>query len=155
MKVPDKHFILERTEKYLRDYIGKWRYMESVEIGGWQYAEYHADDAPLRLEDFSKIPESAFKPICFNGHWGGGDRTAWFKASLTVAPEFLTPGAKYCVKLIFGQQVDWPINVESLVYINGVGVQALDWCHLEAFIDDALLKDGKLEFAVKAWAQLG
>jgi len=53
-----------------------------------------------------------------------------------------------------GQSGGWGQNVEALIYVNGQSVQGMDWCHLEAFLDDELLKSGKLSIAAKTWSGL-
>ncbi|MCL2404472.1 MAG: alpha-mannosidase [Defluviitaleaceae bacterium] len=154
MKVPDKHFVIAKAKKYLAEDIGPSRYMESLQISGWQYAEYDASSAPHSLADFYAIPESDFKPIAFQDRWGGHDRTAWFKTTVALPAGFITPGTKLGFSLNMITGPGWGTNVECLLHINGKPVQGLDHKHTEALLDESLAESGTLEIAIKAWAGL-
>ena len=153
MKVPDKHFVITKTKKYLAEDIGPSRYVESLPITGWHYAEYDAQSAPHSHADFTAIPESDFKPIATQDRWGGHDRTAWFKTTITLPEGFSTPGTQPGFRLNMITGAGWGTNVECLLYINGKAVQCLDFKHTEALIE-SLPEDGVLNIAIKAWAGL-
>jgi len=63
MKVPDKHFILEKANKYLQGDIGPGMYVESVDIGGWSYVEYESDDVPTALTTLKTYPHQTLNPL--------------------------------------------------------------------------------------------
>ena len=149
MKVPDKHFVLEKARKYLREDISGSRYLGEAEFGGWEYAEFHADDVPHGYEDFKKIAQSEFKPIKPHDHWGGRDRTAWFKTTVDVPQGF-----EYNENERTGLRLHLGRPVEGLVYVNGVSTQGIDVWHHEIFLNKEILSSGKLEIAIKAWATL-
>ncbi|MCL2378578.1 MAG: alpha-mannosidase [Defluviitaleaceae bacterium] len=154
MKVPDKHFVIAKAKKYLSEDIGPSRYIESLPIDGWQYAEYDAENAPRNLAGFAAIPETEFKPIAFQDRWGGYDRTAWFKTTVKLPEGFSTPGTKpgFSLNMITG--TGWGTNVECLLYVNGETVQGLDAHHTEALLTESLLESGTLVIVIKAWAGL-
>jgi len=154
MKVPDKHFILEKAKKYLNEDINSSRYIEEVDISGWRYMEFDADDAPHGLADFEDLPQSDFVPISISDRWGGYDRTAWFTTNLEIPHGFIKPGMKYGLRLELGEGRGWGQNVEGLLYINGTAVQGIDSCHLEVFINGDITKWRQLKLAIKAWAGL-
>jgi len=155
MKVPDKHFIIAKAKKYLAEDIGPSRYTESLPINGWQYIEYTADEASHSLADFSAVPESELSPITLQDTWGGYDRTAWFKASISIPEGFINPGEKPALILKFAKNEGWDItNVECLLYVNGKAVQGLDMWHSEVVLDESMLTGGELTLAIKAWAGL-
>jgi len=150
MKVPDKHFVIAKAKKYLKEDIGPSRYIESLPIDGWHYAEYDASNAPHSLADFAAIPESEFKPIASQEHWGGYDRTAWFKTSVKLPEGFNSPDTKQGFSLKLDTNVH--TNVEYLLYINGKAIQGLDTRHTEAMLAEN--PDDNLELVIKAWAGL-
>jgi len=154
MKVADKHFVVAKAKKYLQEDIGPSRYVESLPIDGWHYAEYDASNAPHGLADFAAIPESDFKPIACQDRFGGYDRTAWFKTSVKLPEGFTSPGTKPGFRLNMTAGAGKGANVECLLYINGKAVQGLDYRHTEALIPESLLTEGSIEIAIKAWAGL-
>jgi len=154
MKVPDKHYVVTKAKKYLKEDIGPSRYVESHPIEGWHYAEYDAPDAPKTHVDFIAIPAADFKPIAAQDRWGGHGRTAWFKTTVKIPEDFITPGTKPGFSLNMHMGTGWGTNVECLLYINGKPVQGLDEWHTEALIEESLLSSGTLEIAIKAWAGL-
>jgi len=154
LKVNDKHFILEKTGKYLREDIGPSRYTKKQEIGNWSFAEYSADDVPHSYEDFLNIPSADFKSIEISDRWGGYDRTAWFKTTFEIEEGFFDPTKTHCFRLVMGQSEGWGQAVEGLVFVDGKAIQGVDSMHYEVFLDDEILKKGKVEIAVKVWSGL-
>jgi len=146
MKVPDKHFVLEKVRKYLHEDISPSRNLVEIDITGWQYAETHADDAPHGYADFLNIPAADFKPINHPDLWGGYNRTAWFKTTVSIPADF--PGNNVQTVLHF----DLGEEVEGLVYVNGKPVQGIDVWHHDVFLVKGDI--GTLEVAVKAWSNL-
>jgi len=153
-KVSDKHFVLEKITKYLQEDIAPSRYTGQVTIENWQLAEYHSECAPHSIADFKNIPDQNFKPIGQNDRWGGKDRTAWFKTTITVPESFKNCTEKVGLRIICGISERGRYSTESLLYVNGKAVQGFDPNHSEAFLDPRFLESGKLDIAVKAWCGL-
>jgi len=167
MKVPDKHFIVEKAKKYLTSDIGPSRYIKSLPIEGWHYIEYDANDALHNLDDFMALDQETLSPVQNGDNWGGYDRTAWFKAETSIPEDFITPGTKPALSLkLTMPNTRWSANIEGLLYVNGKPIQGVDLFHTEAVLPGHLLehgsvKDGEasqetnpLSIAIKAWAGL-
>ncbi|WP_237690978.1 alpha-mannosidase [Paenibacillus caui] len=85
--------------------------------------------------------------------WGGRDQYAWFITELEFPEGWQAQDVVGLIKL--GETGGGNCSgYESLVYLNGEPVQALDRNHAELFVPASVLKQGRAELAIYAWSGL-
>jgi len=157
MKVSGEHSFLSTANKILHDIIYPSRYLKTIPISNWQYAEYPADDAPKTIDQINSLSNSLLSPLAANQPFGGRDRTAWLKTTVHIPKGFVVPGAKAGINIIFKPSGLSSSSAEGLLYINKKPYQGLDAWHHEVFIDEAdseILDAGVLNLAIKLWCGL-
>lgn len=150
MKVKDPYFKLEKVRKYIDEDIFPSRVLESVSINKWKYTEASMED---KINDAFAVDydDSAWKDFSLMDSWGGYDKVAWFRSKVTVPETF--PGRQIAFKGIVGPRDGGGSTAETLLYINGKPVQAIDIWHEEAFLDAAVYEGSReLQISLKSWS---
>lgn len=120
----------------------------------------YRDRLPLRSIKMVHEASSPHEAIHAEGHltkigdrWGGRDQYVWFVGEL----HFPEPWVNRDVVGLFRLGETGGGNCsgyESLVYLNGEPIQALDRNHEELFIATELVRQGKVQLAIQAWSGL-
>lgn len=150
MKVKDPHFKLERIRKYIDEDIFGSRMREYIELLEWKYMETTMED---KINDAYAVDydDSKWADFKLLDSWGGYDKVAWFRCKVTIPEHFL--GKTIAFKGIIGPRDGGGSTAETLLYMNGKPVQALDVWHEEAFLDPAIYEDSReLQIALKCWS---
>lgn len=150
MKVKDPHFVLDKIRIYIDGDIKKSRCREEIELSVWKYFETSFEE---KIDDaYAKdYDDSSWKEFRLNDSWGGFDRVAWFRTDAEVPSSW--KGNPVALKLLVGPRDGGDSTAETLLYINGKNVQAIDVWHDEALLDEVIYSEGKaLKIALKAWS---
>ncbi len=149
MKVKDPHFILEKIEKYINEDIKGTRYKEVVEIPNWRYFETDMDNH-IKDAYFVNYDDSKFTDFKLNDTWGGYDKVAWFRSTVTIPGHW---NNQVALKLIVGPRDGGDSTAETLLYINGNPIQGIDVWHDEALLDKSIYNENRtMNLALKAWS---
>jgi len=81
--------------------------------------------------------------------WGGYDFTAWFRARVPIPPEWR--GKKLALRFLVGPRDGGDSTAETLLYVEGRPLQAIDVWHDTAWLPPELLTTGAIQIALKAW----
>lgn len=150
MKVRDPYFKLEKIRKYIDEDIYSTRIRDSIKLEKWKYFETSMED---KIEDAydPDYDDSNWSDFKLWDSWGGYDKVAWFRCNVTVPESFLKKTVAF--KGILGPRDGGGSTAETLLYLNGKPVQAIDVWHEEAFLDPAIYeKNRKLQIALKSWS---
>ena len=149
MKVKDPRFVLEKIRKYLDEDIVPTRYQEVVDLENWKYFETSMEQ---KIDDACDIDydDSGWANFTLWDTWGGYDKVAWFRTSISVPEDFRE--GQTAIKLLVGPRDGGGSTAETLLYINGQPVQGMDIWHEEALLPEELRKQETLHLALKAWS---
>lgn len=150
MKVRDPHFQLERIRKYTDEDIYTSRVRESIKLDKWRYIETTMEDKINDAFD-PDYSDSDWSDFNLWNSWGGYDKVAWFRCNVIVPNSFI--GKTVAFKGIIGPRDGGGSTAETLLYINGKPVQAIDVWHEEAYLDPEIYeKDRELQISLKCWS---
>ncbi len=141
MKVTDPHFRVDKIRKYLNEDIKPTRYRNILDIAQWKYCE-----SDMITED------SLWRDFHIGESWGGYNKTAWFKTSVEVPPQW--EELPIMLKCLIGPHAEGESTAEALLYVNNTPVQGFDLWHDEAFLDASLYSGhgGTMEITIKSWS---
>lgn len=150
MKVRDPHFRLERIRKYVNEDIFPARIREKMDVTSWKYVE-HSMEEKLNDAGAGDYDDSSWQDFKLTDSWGGYDLVAWFRAKVEIPESF--QGKTIAFRAIVGPRDGGDSTAETLLYIDGNPVQALDVWHEEAFLDPCICQGKKeVTVALKAWS---
>jgi alpha-mannosidase len=150
VKVRDPYFKLEKIRKYMNEDIFPSRIRESIELPEWKYMETSMED---KINDAFAVDydDSNWADFKLWNSWGGYDKVAWFRCNVTIPEHFI--GKTIAFKGIVGPRDGGGSTAETLLYINGKPVQAIDIWHEEAFLNPVIYKDNRqLQISLKSWS---
>lgn len=140
-------FTKEKAKKYLED-LKKYIYQNEREIGEFNI---HKGDIAEGYKNI--LPDNEWDIINIGDRWGGKDLTCWFRTDLRVSSDMREGKTALYLDLGTGH-VGGLGGAESLIYINGVPVQALDVNHREVLLTKEVLSNDQLKIAIKAFSGL-
>ncbi len=82
--------------------------------------------------------------------WGGYDVVVWFRATVPIPPELR--GQKLVLSMRVGPKDSGNSTAESILYINGQPLQAIDTYHPEACLPPAITERNEMHIALRAWS---
>jgi alpha-mannosidase len=141
-------FTIEKIEKYLNE-IQSASIRTAVDIHRFKYLE-------------GLLPSEGYEPHCpeyddsdwadfeLGNTWGGRDVQAWFRAWVDLPPAPV--GCRQALRFLVGLRDDGSSAAESLLYVNGFPLQAIDGWHEQAWLSPELAASGKLLVALHAWS---
>lgn len=150
MKVRDPYFRLERIRKYIDEDIFPTRVRESIPMTCWKYTESSMEE---KLQDAYQVDydDSDWQRFEIPQKWGGYDRVAWFRTDVCIPASF--QGKQVAVRGIIGPRDGGESTAETLLYVDGHPVQAIDIWHEEAFLAPEIIENKEvLHIALKAWS---
>ena len=152
MKVRDPFFQLERIRKYVDEDIFPARIRKTMELPRWKYTENSMEE---KIDDAYMVAydDSGWKDFTLGQSWGGYDKVAWFRTKAAIPADFCDEGGSLALRAIVGPRDGGGSTAETLLYVDGHPVQAVDIWHEEAFLDPAIYQ-GKntLQISLKAWS---
>ena len=135
----------------VREKIGKtlWEVAQTVHrerhvISSFKY--FPGDCAGAEAPEFM---DSGWRDFKLGDAWGGYDRVAWFRATLAVPAHLV--GKKLALRFLVGPRDGGDSTAETLLYLNGKPLQAIDVWHEEAWLPPEVAQ-GTLHIALRAWS---
>lgn len=136
-----------RTEKLARllpeIFIAAHR--ERQDIPHFKFCEGECPDA--HRVDFN---DSAWADFNVGNYWGGYDVTAWFRATVPIRPTWRDK--KLTLRFLVGPRDGAGSTAETLLYVNGTPLQAIDVWHDEAWLPPEFAQREQIQIALKAWS---
>ncbi|MCC7449406.1 MAG: alpha-mannosidase [Anaerolineae bacterium] len=83
-------------------------------------------------------------------YWGGYDVTAWFRATVPIPAELCDK--KVALRFLVGPRDGGASTAETMLYVNGEPLQAIDIWHEEAWLPPEYLHGDPIQIALKAWS---
>lgn len=145
-------FPVEKIDKLL----GELRlaiHRELHPIPHWKFRQVCCAGRDRPLFDGEEQPgydDGDWADFTIGDQWGGYDVVAWFRTTVTI-PAHLHD-KKLALRFLVGPKDGGNSTAETLLYVNGQPLQAIDRWHDEAWIPPDLLRDGQIHFALKAWS---
>ena len=81
---------------------------------------------------------------------GGYDVVAWFRAWVAIPPEF--KDKKLALRFLVGPRDGGGSTAETMLYVKGTPLQALDLWHEEAWLPPEYAQQDEILVALKAWS---
>src|SRR5690606_6188899 len=75
---------------------------------------------------------------------------AWFRAQVPIPAEWA--GQRLYLRFLVGPRDNGGSTAETLLYVNGEPLQALDYWHSEAWLPPEHLQEGAITVALRAWS---
>lgn len=138
------YFVDEKIEKHLED-IKASIYRETYPIASFKFAEGDFDGA--QLPDFDDGDWQTFNVM---DYWGGYDVIAWFRAEVPI-PDAVKD-KRLVLRFLVGPRDGGESTAETLLYVNGDPLQAIDVWHEEAWLPPEYLQQGSIHIALRAWS---
>ncbi|HEX7005349.1 MAG TPA: alpha-mannosidase [Trueperaceae bacterium] len=134
----------EKIEKQLGEIRESIR-REALSIPAFRF---HEGDCPgAQHSDFADGHWPIFE---VGGTWGGYDETVWFRAVVPIPERLLLE--KLALRFLVGPRDGGDSTAETLLYVNGFPLQAIDIWHEEAWLPPEVVADGEIVVALKAWS---
>ena len=150
MKVRDPYFKLEKIRKYIDEDIVQTRIRDEILLNDWKYKETFMDD---KINDAftPDYDDSEWADFELWNSWGGYDKVAWFRCSVTIPDNF--HGKQVAFKANIGPRDGGGSTAETLLYINGKSVQGIDIWHDEAFLESSIYETNQvIQISLKSWS---
>ncbi|MCU0509501.1 MAG: alpha-mannosidase, partial [Anaerolineae bacterium] len=148
-----KFFRTQKIERLLAE-VEAAVYRESVTIRHWKAIE--RDIPGAEAVDFDDSP---WRDFALGDAWGGYDVVAWFRARVPIPESWEAPprsGAarqrKLALRFLVGPREEGNSTAETLLYVNGEPLQAIDRWHEEAWLPPETCASGELSLALRAWS---
>src|SRR5712692_3789170 len=138
-------FTLEKIQKQLID-IQAARRRAARDIPAFKF-HAGADVPGAERPDYD---DHCWADFHVGDNWGGYDVTAWFRTRVPVPPDWR--GQQLALHFQVGPKDGGDAAAESMLYLGGQPLQALDSFHEEAWLLPEHLQAGALDVAIKAWS---
>jgi alpha-mannosidase len=110
--------------------------------------KFHEGDVPgAERPDFA---DEAWADFVVGDYWGGYDVVVWFRARVVIPPDWRRE--KLALRFLVGPRDGGDSTAETMLYVNGRPLQAIDVWHEEAWLPPELLQAGEISVALKAWS---
>src|SRR5260221_8277616 len=139
-------FTLEKLQKQLFD-IRAARRRATQDIPVFKF--HPADDALAPGAEQPNYDDRAWPDFHIGEFWGGYDATAWFRARVPVPVAWR--GHQLALHFQMGPKDGGDGTAESMLYLAGQLLQALDTWHEEAWLLPEHLAGEALDVAIQAW----
>lgn len=137
-------YTVEKIAKHLQD-VHTAIHREIVPI-----PTFKAREGDLPVAAAPDFDDSAWPDFAVGRTWGGYDTYFWFRARVPI-PDRLR-GHKLGVRLLVGPRDGGLSTAETLLYVNGQQLQAIDVWHEVAWLPPELLVGGEITLALRAWS---
>ncbi|WP_309120469.1 alpha-mannosidase [Paenibacillus sp.] len=129
-------------------------YREVQEIPSFRYIEGDFDEMQSVPDGWRKpeFDDSGWKPFEVGSYWGGYDKTAYFRAKVSI-PEAWR-GKKVALRFLVGPRDGGGSTAETLLYVDGKPLQGIDIWHEDAWLPPEFAEKGEAFIALKAWSSV-
>lgn len=138
-------FFAEKKIRKHVDEIGAKIYREIQDIPSFKYLESECEGA-----HHPGFHDADWEDFQVGEFWGGYDKVAWFRTTVTVPTDW--KNQKVVLRFLVGPRDGGNSTAETLLYVNGKPLQAIDIWHEEAWVPPEFFKNGDLHIALKAWS---
>ncbi|NLF66306.1 MAG: alpha-mannosidase [Chloroflexi bacterium] len=137
----------QTAEKLLRlqREVGQAIYRDKRDIPAFKFHDGDCPDAAAA--DFDDRQWADFQ---IGSSWGGYDCVAWFRAQVPIPAEWA--GQRLYLRFLVGPRDNGGSTAETLLYVNGEPLQALDYWHSEAWLPPEHLQENAITVALRAWS---
>ncbi len=94
--------------------------------------------------------DSAWPNFEVGNFWGGYDSYVWFRARVPIAERLR--GHKLALRFLLGPRDSGQSTAETLLYVNGRALQAIDVWHETAWLPPEEFAHGEVAVALHAWS---
>jgi alpha-mannosidase len=143
------------TEQKLRKHIDDIKaaiHREKLEIPSFRYLE--GDFEPMQeLGEKPAAPDyddSGWRTFTVGEFWGGYDKTAWFRTAVAIPEAW--KNEKLALRFLVGPRDGGGSTAETLLYVDGRALQAIDVWHEEAWLPPEHAQKDEIRIALKAWS---
>ncbi|HEX6293473.1 MAG TPA: alpha-mannosidase [Herpetosiphonaceae bacterium] len=137
-------FTAEKIAKQLPE-IRQAIHREALPIPSFKFFEGQCDDARCPFFD-----DRDWRDFNVGEYWGGYDIVAWFRATVPIPAHFRDH--KVALRFLVGPRDTGNSTAETLLFVNGAPLQAIDVWHDEAWLPPELLQAEQIQIALKAWS---
>ncbi|HEU5138589.1 MAG TPA: alpha-mannosidase [Bacillales bacterium] len=137
-------FTNQKVRKHV-DEIRSLIYREVQEIPEFKYLEEECEEAYLPGFD-----DTGWRDFHVGEDWGGYDKVAWFRTNVKIPSDW--KDRKLVLRFLVGPRDGGNSTAETLLYVNGRPLQAIDIWHEEAWVPPELIDTGEIHIALKAWS---
>ncbi|QGH33636.1 alpha-mannosidase [Gracilibacillus salitolerans] len=137
-------FTIEKIQNQLEE-IQQTIYRERKSINTFKYLESECDGA-----HDPNFNDSNWNDFQLDESWGGYDKTAWFRSTVSIPSEW--KDQRVVLRFLVGPRDGGGSTAETLLYVNGKPLQAIDIWHEEAWLPEELVQSGEIHIALKAWS---
>ncbi|HZG57133.1 alpha-mannosidase [Paenibacillus sp.] len=129
-------------------------YREVQEIPSFLYIEGDFDEMQQVPDDWRRpeFDDSGWKPFQVGSTWGGYDKTAYFRAKVAIPERWR--GERLALRFLVGPRDGGGSTAETLLYVDGAPLQAIDIWHEDAWLPPELAAKGEIHIALKAWSSV-
>jgi alpha-mannosidase len=137
-------FTVEKIDKQLQE-LRLAVYRETISIRHWKFSQGNHDGAQSPGFD-----DRNWADFALGDPWGGYDVVAWFRATVPIPPQLRRQ--KLALLMRVGPKDSGNSTAESLLYINGQPLQAIDTYHPEAWLPPEITQNDEMHIALRAWS---
>lgn len=112
-----------------------------------QFKFIEGDPSGAQHPDFNDSHWSDFR---VGDYWGGYDIVAWFRTRVSIP--FAWRDKKLALGFLVGPRDGGGSTAETMLYLNGKAVQAIDVWHPEAWLPPEDARQGEIAIALRAWS---
>jgi alpha-mannosidase len=138
------YFTVEKIEKLIKE-IRPRIYRQVYEIPQFKFHQGSCSGA--ECPEFDDRYWDDFK---VGDYWGGYDILAWFRAWVAIPSHF--KDKKVALRFLVGPRDGGGSTAETLLYVNGTPMQAVDVWHEEVWLPPEFLQQDEILVALKAWS---
>jgi alpha-mannosidase len=143
-----RFFTVQKLERLLGE-VEAAVYRQSVTLKQWKAIEHDIPGA--EAVDFD---ECGWRDFTLGDAWGGYDIVAWFRARVTIPEEWEVHNRrrKLALRFLVGPREEGNSTAETLLYVSGEPLQAIDRWHEEAWLPPETYASGSVLLALRAWS---
>ena len=145
-------FTIEKIQSQLKE-IRKAIVREAIDITDFKYWEGpfpEPGENPVPGAECPEFDDRHWKDFSLGEFWGGYDRLAWFRTWLDIPAEWRKE--KLALRFLVGPRDGGNSTAETLLYVDGTPLQAIDVWHPRAWLPEELTRRPPILIALKAWS---
>jgi alpha-mannosidase len=137
-------FTAAKIEKQLEE-IQACIHREKRDIPQFKYLAGDCHEA-----EFPHFDDHTWEDFPVGGLWGGYDKVAWFRACVSIPPEWRDE--KLVLRFRVGPRDGYGSTAETQLYVNSFPLQAIDVWHEEAWLPQEYVQSEDILVALRAWS---
>ena len=142
-------FTVEKIEKQLAE-IKSAMYRGAQDIPRFKFMQSEDPQAVGEEAHTASFDDRRWADFCIGDAWGGYDLYAWFRAWVSI-PEGWRQN-KLALKFLVGPRDGGNSTAETLLYVNGKPLQAVDVWHEEAWLPPEYSQQDCILVSLRSWS---